>query len=147
MLPIAVLAGQVGGETCLAFPGSGLLNAFDLLDATEESMGSAHKSDCGLNGAPMIARCYKARPLFVRASDLGSLDDKFDVGHGRERRCSREIVVWGRCWEIREKPWRIYTIERELACVAPDRASRAIKIGSAVEKRAFAAAASLKPER
>ena len=81
MLPIAVLAGQVGGETCLAFPGSGLLNAFDLLDATGESVGSAHKSDCGLNGAPMIARCHKARPLFVRASDLGSLDDKFDVGH------------------------------------------------------------------
>ena len=97
--------------------------------------------------APVVARSNEARTLFVGTSSLGCLDDKFDVGHGRERRCSREIVVWGRCWEIREKPWRIYTIERELACVAPDRASQAIKIGSAVEKRAFAAAASLKPER
>ena len=47
----------------------------------------------------MIARCYKARPLFVRASDLGSLDDKFDVGHeggveGRLGVAKEMVVLW-----------------------------------------------------
>ena len=47
----------------------------------------------------MIARCHKARPLFVRARDLGSLDDKFDVGHeggveGRLSVAKEMVVLW-----------------------------------------------------